>query len=54
MALEIKPVPVLSGRAAQDFYSSLAHSKESKPAKDVKKITSEVREYLATNTLWRP
>jgi len=49
MALEIKPAPVLSGKAAEDFYKSLAHSKESKPSEEVKKITNEVREYLATN-----
>jgi len=54
MALEIKPAPILSGKAAQDFYKSLARSKESKSAEDVKKITNEVKEYLATNTLWRP
>ena len=54
MPLEIKPAPILSGKAARDFYKSLARSKESKPAEEVKKITNEVKEYLATNTFWRP
>ena len=53
MALEIKPVPVLSGKAAQDFYKSLAHSRERKSAEEVQQITKEVKEYLATNTFWR-
>ena len=54
MALEIKPAPVLSGKAAQDFHKSLLYSKESKSAEEVQQITREMREYLATNTLWRP
>ncbi|MDR1343224.1 MAG: hypothetical protein LBK18_08245 [Prevotellaceae bacterium] len=54
MALEIKPSPVLTGKAAQDFYKLLEQAKESKPAKEVREITGRVRKHLASNTLWHP
>jgi cellobiose-specific phosphotransferase system component IIA len=47
MALEIKPAPVLSGKAAKDFYKSLKHAKESKSEEEVQEIAREVRAFMA-------
>jgi hypothetical protein len=47
MALEIKPAPVLSGKAAKAFHDSLQHAKESKSKEEVQEIARKVRAFLA-------
>ncbi|MDR3267884.1 MAG: hypothetical protein LBT83_02305 [Tannerella sp.] len=47
MALEIKPAPVLMGKAARDFYKSPEQAKESKTKEEVQEINRKMREFPA-------
>lgn len=46
MALEIKPPPVLEGKAAREFYKRWANAKESKSAEYVKESMRKTKAYL--------
>ena len=46
MALEIRPVPVLKGKAARDFFKTLEKCTESKSREEVQEINRKVREML--------
>ena len=47
MALEIKPPPVLEGKAAQEFYERWAKLKESKTKEEVQESMRTTLEFLA-------
>ncbi|MDR0567440.1 MAG: hypothetical protein LBG47_10490 [Prevotellaceae bacterium] len=47
MATAIKPAPVLTGKASENFYRSLAKAKESKSKEEVRTIARNVRAFLA-------
>jgi hypothetical protein len=47
MALEIKRAPVLRGKAARDFYKTLAQAKESKSKDEVQEIQRSWEEFFA-------
>ena len=47
MALEIRTLPVLEGKAAQDFYKKVAEAKESKSKEYVQESMRKTKEFLA-------
>jgi hypothetical protein len=46
MALETRPVPVLKGKAARDFFKALKKCKVSQSREEVREINRWVRETL--------
>ena len=51
MATEIYRSPVLTGKAAKDFYKTLKQTKEGKSAQEVQEISRKWREFMAVNPL---
>ena len=47
MALEIKSPPVLTGKAAQEFYKRWAEAKESRSAEEVQESMRKTKAFLA-------
>ena len=54
MALEIKPPPVLEGKAAREFYERWANAKCSKSKEDVQKIVHKWSAYWAEQDRLHP
>jgi hypothetical protein len=46
MALETRPIPVLKGKAARDFFKTLANCKVSESREEVQEINRQMRKML--------
>jgi hypothetical protein len=53
MALEIKRGPVLRGKAAADFYKTWKNMSTQETKESIQAKVQKVREYLATQELWK-
>lgn len=51
MATEINRAPVLTGKAAQDFYKSLKKTKEGKSTQEVQEVTRKWRKFMSINPI---